>query len=223
MKQTDKRQAPMQTSATDAEDNRTLRPRVVASLAVGTLLLTSCGALDWVKHRFVEPSEPAAAAPAPATPPPPPPPPPPAPPPPQPAAEVMPAPQPEPAPAPRQLVELAPPIPTPAPPPKMSASPAAAAPVAAAPAAAAGDLARGRWAVEVGEFFVASVAESIRARVAQQLAAAGVAAQDSVTRVIKRGNRFAVAIGDVADRAAATALAQRLRPVLRQDLVPFQR
>jgi hypothetical protein len=65
------------------------------------------------------------------------------------------------------------------------------------------------------------LAESTRARVAQQLAsnAPALAEADRTPRVERRGNRSYVLVGDFADRDAAEALAGRLRAVLRQDVV----
>jgi rare lipoprotein A len=136
---------------------------------------------------------------------------------PQPAAPTpLPAPPPPAAPA---------PLPAPAP---VAAPPPAPAPVAAAPPPPATRAAPvpagsrgGPWSVQVGTFAVQSVAESVRARVSDQLAqgAADLPAADRTPRVERRGNRSIVLVGEFADRAGAEALADRLRPVLRQDVV----
>jgi rare lipoprotein A len=166
---------------------------------------------------------PAPAAPAPA----------PAPEPPRPVAEV-PAPAPAPAPA-------APtPLPAPPPPAPVAAPTPAPAPVAAAPAPAPAAVtaapapravpaqpaaAGGRWSVQIAAFAVDAVAQSVRARVAEQLAqgAADLAAPDRTPRVERRGNRSYVLVGDFDDRAAAEAVAERVRRVLRQDVVVERR
>jgi hypothetical protein len=65
------------------------------------------------------------------------------------------------------------------------------------------------------------MAESTRARVAQQLAqgAANLSATDRTPRVERYGNRSYVLLGDFADRDSAEVLAGRLRATLRQDVV----
>jgi hypothetical protein len=209
-----------------------------AGALCAALLLSACGTVEWVKTRFVEPK---AAAPAPATggsva---------------QPAAPA-PAPRADapaaaaPPPATRAIAEGAPAQPAPlAPPPSAAATPvppasvaapsapavAPAARAAAAPApslaraapAAAGDLAPGRWAVQVGVFFVANAAEAVRARVAAQLAQSDLPADARATRIIRRDNRYFVVVGDAADQASAQALASQVRAVLRQDVALFRR
>ncbi|HTT11819.1 MAG TPA: RlpA-like double-psi beta-barrel domain-containing protein [Burkholderiaceae bacterium] len=177
------------------------------------------------------------AAAAPPAPPPPPPPPPPA---------AVPAPQPMAAPA--ETAPLPPPQPVLAPPPPAPvvaapaaaavapaatapARPAAAAPMKPAPAAPAAPTSTrapaaqtpttGRWSVQVAAFATDGMAESTRARVAQQLAneAPNLPAADRTPRVERHGNRSYVLLGDYADRDSAEALAGRLRAVLRQDVV----
>ena len=131
---------------------------------------------------------------------------------------------PEPAPAP------APVAPPPAP---VAAAPAAPVAAAVAPAApprpaapartAAQSATTGRWSVQVAAFATPSMAESTRARVAQQLAqgaaGANLSAADRTPRVERYGNRSYVLLGDFADRDSAEALAGRLRATLRQDVV----
>ncbi|MEW5880535.1 MAG: SPOR domain-containing protein [Pseudomonadota bacterium] len=190
------------------------------------LLLSACGTVEWVKARFVAPtastpaestSSPASqrATPAPA-----------------PAAEA-PAPAPQRAPLPpatQPIAESAPlqsaPLPPPASAPQPLPAPTVAEPAPrAAPAAppASGDLAAGRWAAQVGVFYVANSAEAVRARVAARLAQSGLSAESRATRVVKRDNKYFVVVGDAADRAAAEALASRVRAALKQDVVLFRR
>jgi rare lipoprotein A len=161
--------------------------------------------------------------------------------PPRPAAEVPP---PAPAPAPAVATPLpaipaapaqaaapppAPAAPVAAPPPPPAAPVAAAAPRAApapapaprptAPAQAA--AAGGRWAVQVSAFAVDSVAQSVRARVADQLRQS--ASDLPAPRVERRGNRSVVLVGDFDDRTAAEAAAERMRRALRQDVLVERR
>ena len=132
------------------------------------------------------------------------------------------------APMPVQSPSL-PPTPMPiAPPPSVAAMPLPAeAPRAVpmpAPAAPAAGLRQGRYGVQVGVFLVAANAETIRARVAAQLAAdPALTEEDKLVRSVKKGERTYVVVGDLADRRAAEELAARLRTVLRQDVVLFQR
>lgn len=119
----------------------------------------------------------------------------------------------------------APPVPPvqPAPPATSVTQPAMVVP-RAAPAgtpptrAAKQTAATGRWSVQVATFATSTMAESTRARVAQQLAqsAPNLASEPRVARL---GNRSYVLLGDFADRESAEALAGRLRAVLRQDVV----
>ena len=117
------------------------------------------------------------------------------------------------------------------PPPARPAAPAADAAERrlAAPVAIVGEpesspaVAAGRWAVQVGVFAVARNADTIRARVDQQLGGAGLDAAERVTEVVQRDGRAHVLVGDLPDRAAAQKLAARLRPLLNQDVVLFQR
>ncbi|MCS6945066.1 MAG: RlpA-like double-psi beta-barrel domain-containing protein [Sutterellaceae bacterium] len=135
------------------------------------------------------------------------------------AAEVGPA---APAPAAAEavplppLAELSPPAaaastvsPT-APPPPVAA--ATGRPVPARPVAAGAP-----YRVQLAAFVVEAVAQSVRARVAEQLVQAG--AGLPAPRLERRGNRFVVLVGDFAERAAAEAAAARLRAILRQDVV----
>jgi rare lipoprotein A len=170
-----------------------------------------------------------------------------APPPPPPPPVAVPAPQATPPPA--QATPLPPPQPVVAPPPPPApvaaapaaaavapaatapARPAAAAPTKPAPAAppaptstrapAAQSPSTGRWSVQVAAFATDGMAESTRARVAQQLAneAPNLPAADRTPRVERHGNRSYVLLGDYADRDSAEALAGRLRALLRQDVV----
>lgn len=90
--------------------------------------------------------------------------------------------------------------------------------------APSGDLAPGRWAVQVGVFFTPNVADSVRAQVEQRLAQAGdLEPTDRIARIVKRGNYSHVVVGDAADKASAEALAARLRVALKQDVVVFRR
>jgi rare lipoprotein A len=159
----------------------------------------------------------AAAAPPPPAPPPPP--------------VAVAAPQATPAPAevtplPPQAVAPAP-APAPAPAAAAPAAPAAAAVAPAAapravPAPAPRSTAPGAgWSVQVAAFAVESLAQSTRARVAQQLAQS--LPDAPAPRVERHGNRSYVLVGDFAHRDAAETLAGRLRAVLRQDVVVERR
>jgi cell division protein FtsN len=91
---------------------------------------------------------------------------------------------------------------------------------AAAPATA---LPAGRWAVQVGVFYVVNTADAVRARVASQLEQGSELAPESrVTRVVPREGKFHVVVGDATDRAAADMLADRVRTTLRQQVVLFR-
>jgi rare lipoprotein A len=151
--------------------------------------------------------------------------------PPRPVAEVPPPP-PAPAPAIATPLPAAPPPPPPAPtaaPVAPAAAPSAAVSPPAPPAAAAAPATRaapaasagGRWWVQVAAFAVESVAQSVRARVAEQLAQG--AADLPAPRVERRGNRSYVVVGAFDDRAAAEAAAERMRRALRQDVVVERR
>lgn len=98
------------------------------------------------------------------------------------------------------------------------AAPRAAPAAAPSTRAAVQTAATGRWSVQVAAFATSTMAESTRARVAQQLAqsAPNLATEPRVARL---GNRSYVLLGDFADRESAEALAGRLRAVLRQDVV----
>ncbi|HEU0202561.1 MAG TPA: SPOR domain-containing protein [Burkholderiaceae bacterium] len=95
----------------------------------------------------------------------------------------------------------------------------------ASAASAAGDLASGRWAVQVGVFLVPSLAERLRAQVERRLAqpGAGVAADERVTRIVRDEKYSRVVVGSFADKAAAQAAAARVRRTLKQDVVLYQR
>lgn len=230
--------SPVQRTARAASRAGPLR---LAGAVCASLLVSACGTVEWVRTRFVEPvastpaaspsdsvSQRATSAPkveAPAA-----------------AAAVAAAP-----PATRAIAESAPQQTAPlAPPARIAAAPAQPAPAAApgtpaalpaaraaeppasrpAPAAApaaSGDLAAGRWAVQVGVFFVANSAEAVRARVAAQLAQSGLVADGRTTRVVRRDNKYFVVVGEAADQGAAEALASRVRAALRQDVVLFRR
>lgn len=147
----------------------------------------------------------------------------------EPARPVVEVPPPPPPPAPAAVTPLpaapppASPAPAAAPPPATSGPVAAVAPPAAAtgrvptPATAGG----GRWWVQIAAFAVDSVAQSVRTRVAEQLAQG--AADLPAPRVERRGNRSFVLVGDFDDRAAAEAAAERVRRALRQDVVVERR
>jgi len=100
------------------------------------------------------------------------------------------------------------------------ASAAAAAPalqMTAAPQNAA------HWSVQLGAFAQAANAELLRDRIAQELERdAGADAADP-PRVERHGSIFRVLIGDLVDRAAAVALAQRLERVLSREATVFAR
>jgi hypothetical protein len=197
-------------------------------------LLPGCSSLAWLKTRFVEPKEETvAAAPAPT---------------PAPVAARAAAP----AAAPAVVAPAAPAVPAApsAPPPAATrpavpvaeaprataptrAAPPAAAPAAASPAAgaasssgqalkAAGDLAPGRFAVQVAVFMTGAFAETRRTRLVEQLLANAMPEADA-TRVVARDDRYFVLVGDLADRSQAEALAARLRSALRQDVAIFRR
>lgn len=232
-------ESPLHRTARGATRAGSLR---LAAALCASLLLSACGTVEWVKTRFVEPN---ASAPAPstggsvsqrATPAP-------APKVEAPAAAAA-APAPPPATraiaegAPQQTAPLAPPparaaaAPTqPAPAPAAPVVQPSPAPVAVPPAprvalaapAASGDLAAGRWAVQVGVFYVANSAEAVRARVAAQLAQSDIPADSRATRVVRRDNKYFVVVGEAADQGAAEALASRVRAALKQDVVLFRR
>lgn len=195
--------------------------RLAAALCA-SWLLSACATVEWVKTRFVEPK---ASAPAPST-----------------GGSASQAAAPEPAPrveaaaaapdrpaiaqgAPQPVAPPAPPLPAaPAAPAVNPAPPPAAVPrVAPAAPAASADLAPGRWAVQVGVFYVATSAEAVRARVAARLAQSDVPAAGRATRVVRRDGKYFVVVGEAADRGAAEALASRVRAALKQDVVLFTR
>lgn len=118
---------------------------------------------------------------------------------------------PSPAAAPAPLAE----VPQHVPPP----SAAVAADAAPAPAPAA----QARWAVQVGVFAVPANADKDRARVESRLAQSDLAPAQRIVRVERIGDRSHVLVGDLPDRAAAQALAARLRHLLRQDVVVLRR
>lgn len=223
------------------------RPLPLAMLAAAVLVLPGCGALHWVKTRFVEPepaavaaappavrpvapaapvasaapavTAPAATAPslAPALPPAAP----------APAPVLPPSSPPSPPPA-----SLPPPVSTAPPPPP--AAPALAAPVsppaaavptplaAPVPAWATADLTPGQWAVQVGVFHADTSAAALRRRVSSRLQAQSLAPDDAV-RVLQRDGRHHVLVGAFADRAQAESVAGQLRQALGQDVVLFRR
>lgn len=234
-------ECPLRRSARAATRAASLR---LAGALCASLLLSACGTVEWVKTRFVEPNAsapapsahdatPKAEAPAVA----------PAPPPASQRAPLPPASRPITESTPQQTTKLAPPaqvaaapaqpapVAAPAAPPTARAAQPRAARAAAAPAprvalaapAASGDLAPGRWAVQVGVFFVANSAEAVRARVAAQLAQSDIPADSRATRVVRRDKRYFVVVGDAADQGAAQALAGQVRAALKQDVVLFRR
>jgi len=215
--------AALRRTAPEAPDDHAQR---LASAFFAALLLSSCGTVEWVKTRFVEPAASAPApvasgsaaqraAPAPA---------------PKAEAAAPAAPPPSPPPV-RPIPESVPQQAAPLPPVQAAPVPPAPAAVAAQPAprvalaapAAAGDLAPGRWAVQVGVFYGANPAEAVRARVAAQLAQSDIPAEGRATRVIKRDNKYFVVVGEAADQRAAEALANRVRTALKQDVALFRR
>jgi SPOR domain len=99
------------------------------------------------------------------------------------------------------------------------AAPEVVAQAAGTPAA----LPAGRWAVQVGVFYVVNTADAVRARVASQLEqGGGMSPESRVTRVVPREGKFHVVVGDATDRAAADMLADRVRTTLRQQVVLFR-
>ena len=187
-------------------------PRVVLLCSAATLL-SSCTAWQWTKDKLGmgRPPE-ATTVTVPSLPP----------------ATPAPAPAAGPVSAPAPVLE---PVPVPAPLPLPQSSAIAATPLPSeppraqmAPSPPSSDLARGRYAVQVGVFLVAANAETIRARVATQLAADNsLDPAERVVRSVKKGDRTYVVVGDARDRAAAESLAQRVRAALRQDVAIFQR
>jgi hypothetical protein len=216
--------APLRRTAREAPRAAALR---LAGAFLAALLLASCAAVEWVKTRFVEP---AASAPAPsmssAA-----------------AQRAAPAPKadaaapaapavPQPPPPARPIAESTPqqvaPLPpaqaaAPAPPPPAAVAAQPAPRVTLAAPAAGGDLAPGRWAVQVGVFYGANSAEAVRARVAARLGQSDLDPESRITRVIKRDNRYFVVVGEAADQRAAEALANRVRVALKQDVALFRR
>jgi rare lipoprotein A len=94
------------------------------------------------------------------------------------------------------------------------------------PAAAAPAPASSRWSVQLGAFAQAANAESLRDRIAEELARAAGAVPDSVDqkpRVERHGSIFRVLIGDLVDRASALQLAQRLERILSRETTVFSR
>ena len=186
------------------------RLALTGALAGAMVMLPSCSAWNWTKQKLgFSPPQPPEIFPAPA-------------PAPAPVAPVAPAPvapvaEPSLPPTPMPIAPLSPMTAMPIPP----EAPRAAMP---APPAPSGAMRQGRYGVQVGVFLVASNAETIRARVASQLAGESTLDEaDRVVRSVKKGERTHVVVGDVADRRAAEELAARLRNVLRQDVVVFQR
>ncbi len=112
------------------------------------------------------------------------------------------------------------PMPPGSPVPVAAAAATGAAARAAAPAAPSDDLRSGRFSVQVATFAVESNAQTLRDRVAGQVKSAGI---NAPVRVISRNSRAVVAVGDLADKASADALADQLRRTLNQDVVVFRR
>ncbi len=83
----------------------------------------------------------------------------------------------------------------------------------------------GRFAVQVAVFAVASNAETIRARVTDQLAqaASDLPVDQRTARVERRGERSYVLVGDAADPTSAQSLADRVRGALKQEVVVYRR
>jgi cell division septation protein DedD len=79
--------------------------------------------------------------------------------------------------------------------------------------------------VQFGAFAQSANAEALRERVAQALARSAAAPADPVDapRVERHGSIFRVLIGDLADRAAAVELAQRLARTLSLETSVFAR
>jgi cell division septation protein DedD len=95
-----------------------------------------------------------------------------------------------------------------------------------APAATPPALAASRWSVQLGAFAQAANAESLRDRIAEELARNAGAIPDPADhkpRVEHHGSIFRVLIGDLVDRAAALQLAQRLERVLSRETTVFSR
>ena len=86
------------------------------------------------------------------------------------------------------------------------------------------DLARGRFAAQVGAFRIRESAYSLRDQVAGELAVAQTfSPAERMTRVLQRGKLYLVLVGDVTDAAAARALASRIRRATSQDVILFRR
>ena len=80
-----------------------------------------------------------------------------------------------------------------------------------------------RWSVQLGAFSQAANAELMRDRIAQELARSTDADAAEPPRVERHGSIFRVLIGDLVDRAAALALAQRLERALSREATVFAR
>ncbi|HRK56002.1 MAG TPA: SPOR domain-containing protein [Burkholderiaceae bacterium] len=90
--------------------------------------------------------------------------------------------------------------------------------------AAATTLPPGHYAVQVGVFHVERNASALRERVVARLAQEpSLATTDRRVRIIQLGQRHHVLVGSVENRSHAQSLAARLRVLLNQDVVVFQR
>lgn len=90
--------------------------------------------------------------------------------------------------------------------------------------AATTTLPPGHYAVQVGVFHIESNASALRERVAARLAdERNLPAADTRVRIVQLGQRHHVLVGSLKDRSRAQSLAARLRVLLNQDVVVFQR
>jgi rare lipoprotein A len=80
-----------------------------------------------------------------------------------------------------------------------------------------------RWSVQLGAFSQAANAELLRDRIAQELVHSASTDAADLPRVERYGSIFRVLIGDLVDRAAALALAQRLERALSREATLFAR
>jgi len=80
-----------------------------------------------------------------------------------------------------------------------------------------------RWSVQFGAFGQAANAELLRERVAADLARGALRDVADAPRVEQHGSIFRVLIGDLVDRAAALALAQRLEQTLNRTTTLWSR
>ncbi len=126
-----------------------------------------------------------------------------------------------PAPTPEPVLE---PIPEPVPAPAFVPPPARPSPAPTQARIASTDLPKGHFAVQVGVFLVDATAKAISERTAAKLADdLSLRDDDKVVRTIKKNERTYVVVGQATDRNAAEFLAARLRLLLKQDVVIFQR